>query len=166
MKLKQENHIIDILFVIALFCIFALSAIFLISIGANIYGKTVDHMESNFNGRTSFAYITEKIRQSDKAGSISVGELDGIPALLITESQGETQYVTYIYEYEGHLKELMVRRDTPLDPFAGQDIMEVNGFELTQIKDNLYSFNISTNEEETYHLYVNTKSTGGNADEQ
>ena len=165
MNHKQENHIIDVLFVIALFCIFALSAIFLISIGANIYGKTVDHMESNFNGRTSFAYITEKIRQSDQTGSVSVGELEGIPALLITNTQGETEYITYIYEYEGSLKELMVRKDTPLGPFAGQDIMAVTKFELNKVKDNLYAFVLSTGENETCQLYVSTKTTGGNAND-
>ena len=69
---KQQRHIIDIFFVIALFCLFALSAIFLISIGADIYGKTVTNMEDNFNTRTALAYITEKVRQSDKDGQISV----------------------------------------------------------------------------------------------
>ncbi len=161
MKLKQENHMIDILFVIALFCIFALSAIFLITIGANIYGKTVEHMQSNFNNRTSFAYITEKIRQSDTADSISVGELDGIPALLITNVQQDNEYITYIYEYEGCLKELMVRKDITLSPFAGQDIMMISDFQLKQVKEHLYAFTITTEDEAPYTLYVNTKSTGG-----
>ncbi len=166
MKHKQENHIIDILFVIALFCIFALSAIFLISIGANIYGKTVSHMESNFNSRTTFAYITEKIRQSDKADAVSVGEFSNLPALLITEKQGETEYVTYIYQYEGYLKELMARRDTPLEPFAGQNLMAVTEFELTQVKDNLYSFTITAENSNKCSLYVSTKTTGGAAYEK
>ena len=55
MRKQEERHIIDILFVIGLFCIFALSTIFLISIGADIYGKTVSNTEINFNDRTSFA---------------------------------------------------------------------------------------------------------------
>ena len=45
MEEKQPKHIIDTLFVIALFSLFALSAIFLITIGANIYGRTVNNME-------------------------------------------------------------------------------------------------------------------------
>ena len=67
MRKQEERHIIDILFVIGLFCIFALSTIFLISIGADIYGKTVSNTEINFNDRTSFAYVTEKIRQADRS---------------------------------------------------------------------------------------------------
>ena len=118
MKQKHETHIIDILFVIALFCIFALSAIFLISVGADIYSKTVEHMDSNFNSRTSFAYVTEKVRQADKNGAVSMGELEGHPALLLYSSQNDTAYITYLYEHDGYLKELLVREDTPLGPSA------------------------------------------------
>ena len=166
MNEQQENNIIDVLFVIALFCIFALSAIFLISIGANIYGKTVSHMEANFNGRTSFAYVTEKIRQSDNDGAISIGDFNGCPALLITKKTGDTNYITYLYEYDGYLKELMIREDTPLPPSAGQNILAVTEFSLTQVNDRLLSFTIATEEGLKNHLYVSTKSKGGNDHEQ
>ena len=165
MKQNQENHVIDILFVIALFCIFALAAIFLITIGGNIYGKTASHMESNFNGRTSFAYVTEKIRQSDEAGSISVGSLDGIPALLLESKQGDTEYITYIYAYEGYLKELLVRKDTPLGAFAGQDILPVTDFSISRANDRLYEFRITAENAEPFRILVSTKTKGGNAHE-
>lgn len=161
MNHQQEHHIIDILFVIALFCIFALSAVFLITVGANIYGKTVSHMEDNFNCRTSFAYVTEKIRQADKNGAVSVGELDGLPAILITESVGDTHYITYLYEYNGILKELMIREDTPLSPEAGQDILPVTEFSFQEINDTLFAFTIATDEESSCRLFVCKKSTGG-----
>ena len=166
MNQKQEHHIIDILFVIALFCMFALSAIFLISVGADIYGKTVSHMESNFNSRTAFAYVTEKVRQADAASAIDIGQLDGIPALTITQTMGDTQYITYLYQHENHLKELMVREDTPLGPAAGQDILTLTDFCLSKVSDNLYSFSLTTEDGNTCKLYVSTKSTGGNAHEK
>lgn len=166
MNRKSEKHVIDILFVIALFCIFALSAIFLISIGANVYSKIVSHMDANFDSRTSFAYVTEKIRQADENGNISVGELDGLPALIITSSSGESSYLTYLYAYEGHLMELMVRSDTPLPPEAGQAIFEVSDFSLSPVNENLLSFSITTGEGNTCKLFVSTKSVGGEEREQ
>ena len=72
MEERQQRHIIDVLFVLALFGIFALSAIFLITIGADIYGKTMNNMERNFDARTALAYITEKVRQSDFPNRIDV----------------------------------------------------------------------------------------------
>lgn len=161
MNQKQEHHIIDILFVIALFCMFALSAIFLISVGADIYGKTVSHMESNFNNRTAFAYVTEKIRQADSADTVDVSSLDNIPALTITRTINDTRYITYLYQYENQLKELMVREDTPLGPSAGQDILTISNFTPKQISKNLYSFSFTTEDGETRSFYVSTKSTGG-----
>lgn len=166
MKQKQEHHIIDILFVIALFCIFALSAIFLISIGANIYGKIVSHMENNFDGRTAFAYVTEKIRQSDCGGNITIEDLEGEPALVIHQTVNDTVYATYLYEHDGFLKELMVRIDTPLGRSAGQVILSVSDFSLKEIKPDLYFFSITTKDNEHYELLVSTKSTGGNDDEK
>lgn len=162
MNRQKERHIIDILFVISLFCIFALSAVFLITVGANIYGKTVSHMEDNFNCRTSFAYVTEKIRQADEKGAVSAGEFDGLPAILITETVENTCYITYLYAYNGYLKELMIREDTPLSPEAGQDILPVTEFSFQKITDQLFAFTIATDQENSCRLFVSIKSTGGN----
>lgn len=158
MNSKHDRHIIDLLFVIALFCVFALSAIFLISIGADIYGKTVTHMEQNFNSRTAFAYLAEKIRQSDQQGAVSVGELKGNPAVIITQKNEAAEYVTYLYEYNGYLKELLVREDTPLGPEAGQNILAITDFSISQVNDRLYSFTVTVDGTNSYQLFVSTRS--------
>ncbi len=160
MEERQQRHIIDILFVLALFGIFALSAIFLITIGANIYGKTMNNMERNFDTRTALAYITEKVRQSDLESRISVGELDGCPALIISSGTEETQYKTYLYEYQGSLKELMMKQDILLSPSAGQDILNVSDFELTPVNNRLVSCRITINDGQTYDLYISVHSGG------
>ncbi|MBP3604243.1 MAG: DUF4860 domain-containing protein [Lachnospiraceae bacterium] len=166
MNKKQEYHVIDILFVIALLCIFALSSFFLISIGASIYSKTVTNMESNFNGRTAFAYITEKVRQSDATGLVSVSKLDDIPALAITQEISGVSYITYLYQYEGHLKELTIRKDTPLPASAGQNIIPLSDFSLTHKNDHLLIFSFITADSESFDLYISTKSEGGLSDEK
>jgi hypothetical protein len=122
-------------------------------------------MESNFNERTGFAYVTEKIRQADSDGAVSIGDFDGIPALLIARTSGENTYITYLYAYNGYLKELMVRKDTPLSPEAGQDILAVSEFSLQQVNDRLFSFTICAEGGESCSLFVSTKSKGGSSDE-
>lgn len=165
MELKQQNHIIDLLFVITLFCIFALSAIFLISIGAGIYGKTVDHMEGNFNTRTALAYITEKVRQSDNNASISIGELDGCEAIIITSHSDAADYYTYLYEHEGYLKELMTRQDIALGPAAGQNILAISSFSIKPVNKRLFNCQITIGSEQTFDLYINIHSGGIQYDE-
>lgn len=160
MEVKQQKHIIDILFVLTLFGLFALSAIFLISVGANVYSKTVDHMDENFDTRTSLAYITEKIRQSDREGCITIGNLDGNDAIIITTHTDDTDYYTYLYQHDGYLKELMVREDISLGPDAGQDILAISDFSVTLINDKLINCQISVNDRQTYDLMISVH-TGG-----
>ena len=157
MRKQEERHIIDILFVIGLFCIFALSTIFLISIGADIYGKTVSNTEINFNDRTSFAYVTEKIRQADRSGAISAATLEGRSALKLQKTVQDTAYITWLYEDEGYLKELMVREDTPLSLSAGQEILPVSNFSVSRIQDNLLRITIRTADGDDCSLSVSLK---------
>ena len=160
MEDRQQRHIIDVLFVLALFGIFALAAIFLITIGANIYGKTMTNMENNFDTRTALAYITEKVRQADLENQISVGDLDGCPALIISSGTEENQYKTYLYEYQGSLKELMMKQDIQLSPSAGQDILAVSDFELSPVNSRLINCSITINNEQSYDLFISVHSGG------
>ena len=160
MNEKQEKHIIDVLFVIGLFCIFALSSIFLISIGANIYSKTVTHMDENFHTRTSLSYVAEKIRQADRKGAVSVGTFEGNPAVILTSETNGTEYRTYLYEYHGMLKELMERSDLSLSASAGQDIMEMEQFELMAVNDHLIRCTLKTPKESPISFYICIRSGG------
>lgn len=165
MEEKQQNHIIDTLFVIALFCLFALSAIFLIMIGANIYGRTVNNMEKNFDNRTALAYITEKVRQSDSADSLCIGTFHECPALIITSRIEGTEYCTYLYEYEGCLREIMVHKGMTPDPGIGQTIIAVSGFSLIPVNDHLINCTITIDPAQSYNLYI-TVHSGGLANEK
>lgn len=155
MNEKQNRHIIDILFVIALFAIFVLSAVFLISIGAKIYSKTMSNMENNFNSRTAVAYITEKIHQSDENGNVSLGKFEGSDAIVIDSVMAGKEYVTYIYLHEGQIKELTLRKDIILSQSAGSPIIAVDDFTMEMVSDSLASFNITISNDESYHFYVN-----------
>lgn len=160
MNEKREKHIVDVLFVIGLFCIFALSAIFLISIGANIYSKTVTNMDENFRTRTSLSYVVEKIRQADREGAVSVGTFEGNPAVILDSEANGTEYRTYLYEYNGMLKELMERSDLSLSASAGQDIMEMEQFELTLVNDHLIHCTLQTPKEDPVSFYICVRSGG------
>ena len=93
MKKKFENrHMVDVLFVITLFCMFAVCAILLIAVGAKVYQNTIDNMDTHFTSSTSMSYITEKIRQNDEAGALSVCTFGNENALLITQEINNEQY--------------------------------------------------------------------------
>ena len=77
----NSSHIVDFLFVLGLFFTFTISAIFLVLIGSAVYKNTVTRMDQNYDTRTAFAYITEKVRQGDISDSLDVVDFNGCQAL-------------------------------------------------------------------------------------
>lgn len=157
----NNRHIVDVLFVLALFGVFAASSLMLVTIGANVYKKTVANMNKNFTERTAYSYVMEKIRQNDSNDTISVEEIEGIPALTFTQTNGEEEFCTYLYLYEGQLKELFVRKDSFSGTnilSAGQDIMPMSAFTLEKTEDGLIRLVLDTGSGEPIVLYASPRS--------
>ena len=105
---KTTKHHIEILFPVILFSIFALAAITVILFAARIYKHGVDEAARNYSARTSYAYVSEKIRRSDAGGVIGTESFNGEEVLSISDPEHD-DYVTYIYLYCGSLRELYMR---------------------------------------------------------
>lgn len=163
---REKPFIVDILFVLAVFGVFTVCALVLVTIGSEIYRHTVDEMSRNYETRTAIAYIAEKIRQNDGLLSdssadvnnkISISTLEGIPALQITQEVNGDNYLTYLYLHNGFLKELYIRSDTDLGGnilAAGQDIIKLSDFRMTQINDNLLEIELITHSGKTHRMYA------------
>lgn len=163
-KSKESNrHIVDVLFVLALFGVFAASALMLVTIGANVYKKTVANMNDNFEERTAYSYISEKIRQNDICDAVEIGELEGVPALLFIRRVGDDEYCTCLYLYDGYLKELFIRRDSFAGTNllqAGQDIMPLSDLSMEEVKPGLIRLTMDTGSR-PLTLYASLRSTSG-----
>lgn len=155
---KEKRHVVDFLFVLTLFFVFAISTLLLVIIGANVYKKTVDNMTINYNTRTAYAYLTEKIRQNDQEGAIEIGTFEGNPAVILTEEIDDTLYRTYLYLYDGSIRELFSPVDIDMDPDAGQIIMPATNFEPREIANGFYELKITTADQITLPLLVGTRS--------
>lgn len=140
---RETSHVIDSFFVFMLFSIFAICAILLIAFGANIYKKTISNLEEHFNVTTSMAYIEEKFRQSDISDAFSVTEFGDGNALMIKSVVNEANYITYIYKYDNHLKELHMKADNTLSPNAGQNLLEIKYFRVDDNNDGSFTFTIT-----------------------
>lgn len=162
--MKNENsnqHVIDIIFVLALFCGFAACALMLVTLGANVYKRTVHEMESNYSSRTAFAYVTEKLRQNDSAAQLSLGTLNDTEAIILKQDINGTTYCTYLYlDHDGYLKELFVKESFALESDSistGQKILELNSFHVNQLSDSLFYFSFVSKDNETLSLYVTSR---------
>ncbi|MBQ7944133.1 MAG: DUF4860 domain-containing protein [Lachnospiraceae bacterium] len=151
---SNKQHTIDIIFMLSLFCVFALCSVALIIFGANIYQNTVNKTNQNYLERTSVAYLTEKLRQTDIAQSVSIIHSDGIDMLSI-ESEIEGQlYSTRLYEFEGYLYECSSRSDIVLSPDAGQAIFKIEQLNFQFISPSLLQVTFESTEQELVSFYI------------
>ena len=167
MKRRVDNrHTVDMLFVIALLFLFAMGALMLIALGSSIYKRSVTTLSENYDRRTAYAYITEKLRQYDVEGNINTDIFNKSGALRIDTTIGAVDYVTYLYEYEGALMELFSRADVNnLLPESGQKIMDINDLVITKKGDGILVISITLTDGEDLTFIAAKRSGEGLTDE-
>ena len=132
----KNTHSFDTVFVLLIFCLFAVCSLFLVLIGANVYTKIVGQMGANNETRASLSYVANKVHAAG-SGEVSVQEIDGQQTLVIASSLNGGDYRTYIYEYKGSLMELFTAAKNSFTPGSGDKITEVSGFAMSEAGRNL-----------------------------
>ena len=127
---RQKNHVIDLLFPLAVLFVFAISSFLVLVLSAHIYSSQTQEMNTGYTVHTSLAYVAEKIRQNDSDGGISAGTFQGQECLVLKGGSSDIRYTTYIYSYKGKLKELTLRDGTDASPSDGKDILAVADFSV------------------------------------
>lgn len=155
---KSNRHTIDLIFPIAVFFVFAVSALAVIMLSARLYRAQTQSSENLYTTCTSLAYIDEKIRQNDSGGSIHIRTIEGETCLAIESIIDDIPYTTYIYAKEGMLKELFIRNDAPLHLKDAWSIMEVTDFTMEEIGANLFRFTSADQNGDTSILIASERS--------
>lgn len=151
---RTNSHAIDTFFLLALLALFAITSFLVIIIGAKQYHTIANHMTENYETRTISSYLAEKFNQNDVTGSVSVTDIDGIPALAMTQSINGQNYTTYIYAYDGYLREAMVSEHTPLTPEFGQKIIETHSLTIETCSSNLFRITITDTFGNSSPIYI------------
>jgi len=156
---KRNKSIVDLMFIIALFGAFAITGLFVVLFGANVYKTTVNSMDVNYASRTSLSYITEKIRShdcvlEDGREAIEIKDIDGKTVLLLRECVNDRIYVTYIFESDGYLKEYTSLEEYDFNYDAGTEIIKASLFRIEKIKKALYHVEIVDEYENSTSFYV------------
>lgn len=135
-----QKHMIDIIFPIALFFVFAFSALIVLLLAARVYQSTTENSSLSHTSQIGLSYISEKIHQNDVDGQISIGELDGQDALIITQNYDGSVYHTYIYSWKHELKELFLKENTSADLSTGTTILKINDFSMEEFDKGVFRF--------------------------
>lgn len=163
MKIRRDTrHTIDFIFPLAVLFVFAVSAFAVLVLSAHVYASQTAASETAYASQTPLSYVREKIRQNDAAESISVGELDGVNCLVLTaggtDEDAQIGYTTYIYAYEGMLKELTIRDGVDAEASAGRDILAVSDFTVEETADGLFCISCENSDGEETSMVLSERS--------
>lgn len=126
MRKHERRRSADTVFALTLLTLFAVLALFLVLIGGNAYRSTVTAMERNNRLRTTVSYVANKVRACGREAELKTA--DGVEMLVLRESD----YVTYIYDYNGALCELYCAADDPFSPENGEALTECAGVSFAE----------------------------------
>ncbi|MDR3037415.1 MAG: DUF4860 domain-containing protein [Coriobacteriales bacterium] len=131
----MRRHTLDLVVVVALFCVYTACALLLCVIGAEVYRATAQTMQHNVDQRTSVLYVAEKLRQNDREGTVRVEDLDGSTALILTEKQSGRDFETWLFVQDSVLYEgLFAPGDRP-DAKLCQPIMPMSALTIRESTD-------------------------------
>lgn len=162
---KRDKSIVDALFLLALFGVFLICALFIVLFGAKIYKNTVKSSEDSFIERTCYTYITEKIRQNDNSNGISIDNNGASSVITLTKTANDSNYVTYLFCDGNYLKEYTTSAGNDFNPAAGTEIIKLNELSAKKINDNLYEFSLK-GEDVSTDFYVSITSDIGGTDNE
>lgn len=155
---QNKEHAVDFIFILALFFFFAVAALAVIVLSLQSYRSISQTAEENYASRTCVSYLSQKLRHMDTAGAISLSDVEGQPAIKLSQSFGEAEYSTYIYSHEGQLTELFVQAGTDPAITDGRAILPIQAFEPSQLKDGLFKFLITDDKGLEYSLELSARS--------
>ena len=135
---NEKKHVIDFLFPLAVFFVLAASSVAIVVLASGFYSRQVKTSSASYSGRTALAYVTEKMHQNDENGAIADGTFDGENALVIRQRYDEKDYVTYLYAYDGYLRELFIRDGTEAKASDGRKILATKDFEAKETSDGIF----------------------------
>lgn len=153
-----QRHTTDLFFTLSLFCVFAAAAFLVIMIGIRVYQSTVSTMQDTYSTRTAISYVAEKLRRHDTAGSAAVTTLEGGDALLLTDGVNDNTYLTYIYQENGYLCELVVKAGTEAHRSQGEEIIAVEDFTVSQTADGFFEVSAAGSDGSTLRFLLHLRS--------
>lgn len=153
----RRKHSVGTLFTIALFCLFFMFLLLLLVFSAQAYRSAAESKQRNDNLYTASAYLTAKFREHDSNEQINIQSIDlgAVPtsALCLTDTIHESDYITYIYLMDGHLRELFTAADQAPVFEMGTKIAALQNFALEKDPDGFLK--ITLEDLQGYQTYLN-----------
>ena len=113
-----------------LFAVFAVCVLSVLLTGAGVYRRLTERDQAVFDNRTAVRYVTTRIRQADRVEGVSLRQFGGVDALVLPEQIDGDCYETWIYCYDGQLRELLVQESTFIQPEDGETVLPMESLTM------------------------------------
>lgn len=155
---SEKKHVIDLLFPLAVFFVLTVSSVALVVLACGFYSRQVKKSENSYFSRTALAYVVEKVHQSDENGAVNVGKFAEADALVIRQNYGEKEYETYLYSYDGYLRELFIQEGVKAKMTDGRKILKLRNFKAEKVSNALFHLYCESEDGEQTDTFVSIKS--------
>ncbi len=113
-------------------CVFGVTLLMVLSTGAAVYRGVQSRVEESGNRRVGLTYITAKIHGGDRKNGVSAASFEGVDAVRLTEEIDGISYETWLYVYDGWLRELFCEPSSGLLPEDGETITEAEALTVRE----------------------------------
>ena len=152
----SRSHSVCRLFTVVLLGLFLIFLLVMLLFSAQAYRTAIKGTQQNNNLYTASSYISVKFHQHDSSQSIFTDTVDGSPALCMTDTVNDQQYITYIYLKEQHLKELFTASGNTPSAQMGTNIASLSDFQIQQEADGFYRITLKDPDGNTSSLLLHS----------
>lgn len=157
-----RNQKVDTVFVLIIFCVFAISMLMVLMLGASIYKNMTEISRDGYDEHTTLSYFWTKIKNGDEEGKVYLGDFQGIPALCLAEVYGDSTYLTMIYRYGDKVYELFTETDVFLDPEDGTPVIGAESLMFEELDNGLIKVTVG---DKSVLVYPRGRQLGGGQSE-
>jgi len=144
-------------FTMLVLLLFSVCSLLLILIGYHVYRKIDDNMDENSRIRSSFYYLSNRIRSDLTEDSAELLEANGIQMLSLDQSSGDMELYSYVYFYDGAVREQLVTDPSEFDPAYGEVILDAGGFTMVLLGNGLLELTVETRENEAVIMKISLR---------
>ena len=174
MKRRGGYSLIELVLVMMLLIIVAVSVFLLTNAGSSAYARLSENRGVSSDLRIALSYIDVRIKKSDGIGQVSVcpAPFGGGQALLLSQTIEERDYETYLYVDQGSLKELIIEKGRAVTPDMASDLAKIDEMRIHRETDHLLTVTLATTrrlggldsqgtQEATQWIYLRSGELGG-----
>lgn len=150
----KKQHSFDAIMAMVLFGLFAGAVLMVLLMGTQSYQSVVATTDAGYEAEICLQYMATKAAHYSGEDAVTVVEFGDGSALALTETIDDCDYVTYLYLYDDHLKELLCEAGVTLGPEAGFSIMEAADLSVEQVTSGLLRLSCTEQDGTSAQLYI------------